>query len=65
MIVVGKRVLAVTTAAITAVVVAFGVLVATSAAPEPQVGPDGRVPAWLEDERASASVRAFRSAAAG
>jgi hypothetical protein len=40
------------------------VLVApTAAAPEPQVGPEGRVPAWVEQERAAPT--GSRSAAGG
>ena len=47
-------------AALAAVLVA---LVAEAAAPEPQVGPEGRVPAWVEQEREAPT--ASRSAAAG
>jgi hypothetical protein len=39
------------------------VLVVETAAPEPQVGPEGRVPAWVEQEREAPT--ATRSAAAG
>ena len=41
----------------------FVVLVIETAAPEPQVGPEGRVPAWVEQEREAPT--ASRSAAAG
>jgi hypothetical protein len=43
--------------------VVFAVLVVETAAPEPQVGPEGRVPAWVEQEREAPT--ASRSAAAG
>jgi hypothetical protein len=45
-----------------ALAAAFVALVAETAAPEPQVGPEGRVPAWVEQERATAT--GSRSAAA-
>jgi hypothetical protein len=38
-------------------------LVVEAAAPEPEVGPEGRVPAWVEQERDAPT--ASRSAAAG
>ncbi len=43
-------------------------LVVETAAPGPQVGPDGRVPAWVEEERGSCcggAPRASPSAGAG
>jgi hypothetical protein len=51
MAVMEKVAFAVAVIALAALVALFGSLVATVAAPEPQVGPDGRVPAWVEDER--------------
>jgi len=58
MIVVGK----IAAAAIAALGAVFIGLAAGSAAPEPQVGPQGRVPAWVDEERAAAT--GSRSAAA-
>jgi hypothetical protein len=65
MIVVEKVALAVASgamAALAAAFVALVALVAETAAPEPEVGPEGRVPAWVEQERAVATRS--RSAAA-
>jgi hypothetical protein len=61
--VVGRVAFAVASAALATLAVAFIALVIETAAPEPQVGPEGRVPAWVEQER-EAPI-ASRSAAAG
>ncbi len=53
MVVVEKLAFAVAASALAGFVVVSGALVAANAAPEPQVGPDGRTPAWVEDERSS------------
>jgi len=37
----------------TVIAAVFALLVVQAAAPEPQVGPEGRVPAWVEQERGS------------
>ncbi len=63
MVVVGKVAFAVATTAMAALAAVFVALVVESAAPEPPVGPEGRVPAWVEQEREAAT--ASRSAAAG
>lgn len=42
---------AVASAAMAALAAVFAALMVETAAPEPQVGPDGRVPAWVEQER--------------
>jgi len=55
---------AVASAAMAGLAAAFVALAARTAAPEPQVGPEGRVPAWVEQERATATATASRSAAA-
>ena len=60
MVVVERVTFAVASAALAVV---FIVLVIEAAAPEPQVGPEGRVPAWVEQEREAPT--ASRSAAAG
>lgn len=52
-------------AATAALIAVFGALAVRGAAPEDEVGPDGRVPAWVEDERSSSSVSASRPVAAG
>jgi len=54
---------AVTSAAMVALAALLAALVVEAAAPEPQVGPEGRVPAWVEQEREA--PRESRSAAAG
>jgi hypothetical protein len=61
--VVGRVAFAVASAALATLAVAFIALVIETAAAEPQVGPEGRVPAWVEQER-EAPI-ASRSAAAG
>ena len=63
MVVVETVALAVATTVIAAVAAVFVALVVETAAPEPQIGPEGRVPAWVEQEREAAT--ASRSAAAG
>ena len=63
MVVVERLAFAVTTTAMAALAAVLVALVVESAAPGPAVGPEGRVPAWLEQEREAAT--AFRSAAAG
>ena len=63
MVVVERVAFAVASAAIAGLAVVFVVPVAGTAAPEPQVGPEGRVPAWIEQEREA--LTASRSAAAG
>lgn len=42
---------AVASAAMAALAAVFAALVIETAAPEPQVGPEGRVPVWVEQER--------------
>ena len=49
--------------ALAALAVVFIALGVETAAPEPQVGPEGRVPAWVEQEREAPT--ASPSAAAG
>jgi hypothetical protein len=44
---------AVASAAMAALAAVFAALVVQVAAPEPQVGPEGRVPVWVEQERGS------------
>ncbi|HTO48457.1 MAG TPA: hypothetical protein VML91_12535 [Burkholderiales bacterium] len=58
---------AVASAAMTALAAVFAALVVETAAPEPQVEPDGRVPVWVEEERGcwSGDPSASRSAGAG
>jgi hypothetical protein len=63
MVVVEKVAFAVATVAMAGLAVVFVVMVAEAAAPEPEVGPEGRVPAWVEQERDAPT--ASRSAAAG
>jgi hypothetical protein len=63
MVMVGKVAFAVATTAMAALAAVFVASVVESAAPEPPVGPEGRVPAWVEQEREAAT--ASRSAAAG
>ena len=63
MVVVERVAFAAASAAMAGLAVVFAVLVVETAAPEPQVGPEGRVPAWVEQERAAST--ASRSAAAG
>ena len=63
MIVVEKVAFAVASGAMAALGAVFVGLVVETAAPEPQVGPEGRVPAWVEQERAT--PRESRSAEAG
>jgi hypothetical protein len=63
MLVVERVAFAVASTALAALAVVLVALVVGTAAPEPQVGPEGRVPAWVEQERAAPI--AFRSAAAG
>ena len=53
MVVVEQVAFAVASAAMAALVAVFAALVIEVAAPEPQVGPEGRVPAWVEQERGS------------
>ena len=50
MVVVERVAFAVASAALAVV---FILLVVETAAPEPRVGPEGRVPAWVEQERGS------------
>ncbi len=63
MVVVEKFAFAVASAAMAGLAVAVIAFVIETAAPEPQVGPEGRVPAWVEQERDAPT--ASRSAAAG
>jgi hypothetical protein len=63
MMVVEKVAFAVASGALAALAAVFVVLVVETAAPEPQVGPEGRVPAWVEQERVAPI--GSRSAAAG
>ena len=63
MVVVERVAFAVASAAMAGLAVLFVALVVESAAPEPQVGPEGRVPAWVEQEREAPT--ASRTAAAG
>jgi hypothetical protein len=63
MVVVARVAFAVASAALAALAVVLVSLVVATAAPEPQVGPEGRVPAWVEQEREAPT--ASRSAAAG
>jgi hypothetical protein len=63
MVVVEKFAFAVASAAMAGLAVVFIAFVIETAAPEPQVGPEGRVPAWVEQEREAPT--ASRSAAAG
>jgi hypothetical protein len=63
MMVVEKVAFAVASGALAALAAVFVVLVVETAAPEPQVGPEGRVPVWIEQERAAPI--GSRSAAAG
>ena len=63
MVIVERVAFAVASTAMAALAAVFVALVVETAAPEPQVGPEGRVPAWLEQEREPAT--ASRSAAAG
>jgi len=67
MVVVEQVALAVASAAMAALAAVFAALVIEVAAPEPQVGPEGRVPVWVEQERGAfcGAPRAFRSAGAG
>jgi hypothetical protein len=44
---------AVASAVVAALAAVFAAVVVEAAAPEPQVGPEGRVPAWVEQERGS------------
>ena len=53
MIVVEKVAFAVASGVLAALAPVFVGLVVETAAPEPQVGPEGRVPAWVEQERAT------------
>jgi hypothetical protein len=53
MVVVEQVAFAVASAAMAALAAVFAALVVQAAAPEPQVGPEGRVPAWVEQERGS------------
>jgi hypothetical protein len=53
MVVVERVAFVVATAALAALAVVFIALVIETTAPEPQVGPEGRVPAWVEQERGS------------
>jgi hypothetical protein len=53
MVVVEEVAFAVASTVIAALAVVFAALVVQAAAPEPQVGPEGRVPAWVEQERGS------------
>ena len=65
MVVVEQVAFAVASAAVAALA---AVLVVQAAAPEPQVGPEGRAPAWLEQERGldpADAPTASRSAEAG
>jgi hypothetical protein len=62
-LVVERVAFAVASAAMAGLAVVFAVLVVETAAPEPQVGPEGPAPAWVEQERAAPT--ASRSAAAG
>ena len=62
MVVVENVAFAVASAAMAGLAAAFVALAGGTAAPEPQVGPEGRVPAWVEQERETAT--ASRSAAA-
>jgi hypothetical protein len=61
--IVEKVAFAVTSAAMAALAAVLAALVVEAAAPEPEVGPEGRVPAWVEQERDAPT--ASRSAAAG
>jgi hypothetical protein len=63
MLVVARVAFAVASTALAALAVVFVALGIETAAPEPLVGPEGRVPAWVEQERAAPT--ASRSAAAG
>ena len=67
MVVVEQVAIAVGSAAMAALAAVFAALVVETAAPEPQVGPDGRVPAWVEQERGAwcGEPRASPSAEAG
>jgi hypothetical protein len=51
MVVVEKLAFAVASAAMGGLAAVFVALVAGAAAPEPEVGPEGRVPVWIEQER--------------
>jgi hypothetical protein len=53
MVVVEQVAFAVASAAMAALAAVLAALVVQAAAPEPQVGPEGRVPAWVEQERGS------------
>jgi hypothetical protein len=63
--IVEKIAFGVASGAMAALAAAFVALVAETAAPEPQVGPEGRVPAWVEQERAAPVPTGSRSAAGG
>ena len=63
MLVVERIAFAVASTALAALAVVLVALVVETAAPEPRVGPEGRVPAWAEQEREAPT--ASRSAAAG
>jgi hypothetical protein len=63
-VVVEKIAFGVACGAMAALAAVFVALVAETAAPEPQVGPEGRVPAWVEQERAAPVPTGSRSAAA-
>jgi hypothetical protein len=53
MVVVESVAFAVASATVAGLAVVFVALVIETAAPEPQVGPEGRAPAWVEQERGS------------
>jgi hypothetical protein len=59
---------AVTSGAMMTLVAVLAALAVETAAPEPQVGPEGRVPAWVEQERNAGpddAATASRSGAEG
>jgi hypothetical protein len=63
MLVVERVAFAVASTALAALAVVLVALVVETAVPEPRVGPEGRVPAWVEQEREAPT--ASPSAAAG
>jgi hypothetical protein len=56
---------AVASAAMATLAAVFAALLIETAAPEPQVGPEGRVPVWVEQERESRGGDPSESRSAG